>query len=73
MFPGRCQYGDRYGQCALADGHAGPHKSESLLKREAYEESNPSLSAIRRVVREEIRAALAGLAASEPQTGSNDE
>ena len=62
MFPGRCQYHNNYGQCALGDGHPGEHKSQALLNREAYEEANPSLSEIRRVVREEFDAAL-GLAA----------
>lgn len=54
-FSGSSQMGS---QCVLSAGHPGPHKTESDVHAERARNMYPTLEDIRRVVREEIRAAL---------------
>jgi hypothetical protein len=55
----RCQInvGTPY-QCALHEGHDGQCQNEYELREAARRNANPTLEDIRRVIREEIEAAL---------------
>jgi hypothetical protein len=45
-------------QCALLEGHEGEHKNRFQLEEERRRNLDPTLDDIRRVIREEIEAAL---------------
>lgn len=59
----RCQHNAGMGlesQCALANGHSGEHANAWQVREQEERNRNPTLEAIRQVVREEIERALKG-------------
>jgi hypothetical protein len=62
MTGARCQYGVEHccidyrdPQCTLPEGHEGPHLTGEQIQAQRELNKNPTLDAIRRIVREELR------------------